>query len=85
MSDETRPLKKKIEGLEIRVDALESLVVDVLAVTDRIEPRLLQEQLHSNDEATPGHPSPTAHTKRVGSSASRKRSGLLDAAGVSRG
>lgn len=85
MADETRPLKKKIEGLEIRVDALESLVVDVLAVTDRIEPRMLQEQLHSSDGERPGRPSPAVHNKRVGPSASRKRSGLLDAAGVSRG
>ena len=84
MGDETRPLKKKIDGLESRVDALESIVVDVLAVTGRIEPRMLQEQLHSSDDDLPSRASPAVRTKRVGSSVSRKRAGLLDAAGVTR-
>jgi hypothetical protein len=84
MGDETRPLKKKIDGLESRVDALESIVVDVLAVTDRIEPRMLQEQLQSSDDDLTIHTPAAVWTKRVGSSASRKRAGLLDAAGVKR-
>jgi hypothetical protein len=84
MADETRPLKKKIDGLEVRVEALESLVVDVLAVTDRIEPRMLEEQLHLSDGQAPDR-TPDGHAPHpAGSSASRRRAGILDAAGLKR-
>jgi hypothetical protein len=84
MADETRPLKKKIEGLEVRVEALESLVVDVIAVADRIEPRMLEEQLHLTDGYTPDRTASGHAPQTIGSSASRRRSGILDAAGVRR-